>query len=974
MITVHSRQGSVKLSAYPSDSDAHTHEIQGDNQLTLSFVSTEAKAIEVGDYVEWEGTRFLAMEHSVPSEVSRMEWRYSLTFYGIESMVKRFLVLSPSGEPTFTLTSPAVEHVRLVVAAINAAMGGTSWKVGIVDATDNLVIDYDGTYCDEALRTLAGRAQAEWWVDGQTVNLTRCEQGSFHTLAYGRGLTSLEAGRADGAKFYTRLYPVGSSRNIAAATYGSARLRLPGGAGYVDTGHVAAYGVIDHFERDAFAHIYPRRIGTMAGVRTEERKVDGKTMTVFFCADPDMDFDPNGHELPGETKRITFQEGSELAGREFECNYNSDRKEFELITQWLSDGTTQLPNGTLAPRVGDRYILWNVRMPESYVRAAEQELLEAVRSYNASHARDISTYRARTDFEYLLRHPLPLRIGQRVRLESREFFPDTGFRESRITKFSRRLAIPTLADIEMGDALSQGAMQRLGDGVKEVEQEVRRVRSGLPDLITTADITPPTDSNIYSARRAEEEFLSARRGDTAHGEITLLRGAKFGEYEQGLLEGSGARIDARGNIEAQSLRLRGFLEVMELLVNRLSVIDGDQLLSEGDTVETVVPDTDASGAWDGRSYILTLRARADAYATAITEGSVLRGIFNDYTQGITHVECWMRVWAVDPTGLTLYVQVYPPDECPGGANAAPRPMMNVARWGHQTDGRRQQTLYLSSREGRIAKLEGVNTPVVDHRNYGFALGSLPGPIRQFLINAATRAHEQGLGYPIPLTQLSDESAENFAYIRNVVAQNFYEVDIEGLPVGRVVNRGAWREGEEYCCNTLRLGIVEISHVVRYGCIWQCARTHTAALPPRWNNTDWALVQGDPDFHLSFAEEDTLYDFDDFRAPLTPVARLHNQDVTAECVIVWTRLSTDADGQERTASDAAWAARTAQAFREGTRDPRHLILLRPDLDADTVQGRPATIAFTATAILRHSENINAAQPGEPLQAQATFSAE
>ena len=39
---------------------------------------------------------------------------------------------------------------------------------------------------------------------------------------------------ADNAKFYTRLYPVGSSRNIDPEKYGHSRLQLHGGVKHVD--------------------------------------------------------------------------------------------------------------------------------------------------------------------------------------------------------------------------------------------------------------------------------------------------------------------------------------------------------------------------------------------------------------------------------------------------------------------------------------------------------------------------------------------------------------------------------------------------------------------------------------------------------------------------------------------------------------------------------------------------------------------
>lgn len=48
------------------------------------------------------------------------------------------------------------------------------------------------------------------------MNVCRCEHGEEITLGYGKGLTSLERDTSNTAKFYTRLFPIGSSRNIDA--------------------------------------------------------------------------------------------------------------------------------------------------------------------------------------------------------------------------------------------------------------------------------------------------------------------------------------------------------------------------------------------------------------------------------------------------------------------------------------------------------------------------------------------------------------------------------------------------------------------------------------------------------------------------------------------------------------------------------------------------------------------------------------
>ena len=69
--------------------------------------------------------------------------------------------------------------------------------------------------------------RAEWWCEGQTVNVCRCEQGEEVTLGYGKGLTGLECDMADNAKFYTRLYPIGSSKNIDRRNTGTAACSCP---------------------------------------------------------------------------------------------------------------------------------------------------------------------------------------------------------------------------------------------------------------------------------------------------------------------------------------------------------------------------------------------------------------------------------------------------------------------------------------------------------------------------------------------------------------------------------------------------------------------------------------------------------------------------------------------------------------------------------------------------------------------------
>lgn len=570
VLTIYDKAGNRRTELYANDSSTQTKEIGGDNVLTLSFTLYEHIELDVDDYTDYEGERYWLTERYRPKQKSTKEWSYDLTLYGIESLIRNILVIKRvdgEDDPVFTLTAPPREHVAMIVNCMNDGMGNiTDWKVGQVDGTENITIDYQGKYCDEALKEIAEKVGVEWWVEGQTVNVCRCEHGEPITLGYNNGLLSIDPGKADNVKFYTRLWPVGSSRNINAATYGHSRLQLPGGKRYVEV-NADKYGRVDHYEADAFADIYPRRTGTVSSVRSEVKKgEDGNDFTIYYFKDDNLPFNPNDYEIGGLVKRVSFQEGSELGGLGneedgtyyFEVNYDDKAEEFEIITIWPYDNDIQLPGGSLVPKAGDKYILWNIRMPEEYYRLAEEEFGQAVDKYNEDHALDVSVFKAPTDHVWVEEEDANLYVGRRVRLESGQYFPETGYRDSRITKITRKVNLPSSADLEIGDTLSRTAREKMGDDIKDARSYAQSIGESvaLPDIIRTWDKTLPTDNNLFSSRRSQREFLSKNARDRARKKITFEEGADFGNYKRGT---SGGAIDGAGNAELQMLLVRTLL-------------------------------------------------------------------------------------------------------------------------------------------------------------------------------------------------------------------------------------------------------------------------------------------------------------------------------------------------------------------------------------------------------------------------------
>lgn len=622
LLTIYDKGGVARAEVAADDSSTQQKEIQGDNVLTLSFTHYAHIALDVNWYTDFEGERYWLQEKYAPKQKNESEWSYDLKLYGIESLIKRFLVLETTDgdeEPVFTLTATPREHVAMIVKCINNGMDHTTdWKVGQVDGTDYIVIDYEGKFCPEALKEIAEKVggQAEWWIEGQTVNVCRCEHGEEITLGYRKGLTELERDTSNTEGFYTRLFPIGSSRNIDPEKYGHSRLMLPDGRKYVEL-HTDEYGIYDRYEKDAFSGIFPRRTGTVSSVRSEAvTDEDGNAFTIYHFKDNSLNFDPNEYELAGETKRVSFQDG-ELKGlgtgddHYFEVNYDSATGEFEIITIWPYDDDTQLPGGQLVPKAGDHYILWNIRMPDEYYPIAEDEFAEAVERYNEEHWRDLSVYKGPTDHVWVEENAADLYVGRRVRLESEKYFPETGYRNSRITKITRKVNLPSQMDLEISDALQQGVLERVNSQLANVKTYVRSQSGslGLPDIIRCGDDTLPTDNNLFSARRSLQESLSKKKADRAKKRITFEEGIGIGREEDGEIDGKGNAsllsavllqflrspkfvdgllgegwqlwLDENGlaNLTVDKLTVRQIMVILELLIERVRSVGGQLCVS-----------------------------------------------------------------------------------------------------------------------------------------------------------------------------------------------------------------------------------------------------------------------------------------------------------------------------------------------------------------------------------------------------------
>ncbi len=531
VLTIYNPDGFKLLDAC-LDSSTQDWAIMSENRLQAEFYSEECILLPSGCYVDFDGRRFWLLDEYKPTLESRLEYAYNVKFVGVESLLSVTLMLKTTdGEdnPIFPLTAPAVQHLQLIVANLQRRFPDIPWHVGDVIETENIYIEYAGTYCADAIQQIVSGRDVEWWVDDEYgINVGRCELGDLVELGYQKGLIGgITHSLANNLRSYAYLCPIGSTRNISPEKYGHDRLQLPDGITLIPMN--PDQGVAELAEANAFAGIYPRYIGEVTAIRTKEgNNEDGSKFTIYFIEDAAIPFNPNEYELPGKVKNITFQSG-ELMGAEFEVNYDEISHEFEIITQWPRGGA-QLPGGFLVPAVGDKYVVWNISMPDEYYPLAEEEFLAAAQKFAQDSVKDASVYRAPVDYIDVQERGLTLRPGQRVRLLSAEYFPSTGYYDSRITRIIRDIRYPNEITVEISTVRAEGTIARLQNAIQQTETQLKQVEQSvgeMPAIITSTSVAQPTDSNVYSALRSDREFLSKEKGGTVKKKVNFAEGIQL---------------------------------------------------------------------------------------------------------------------------------------------------------------------------------------------------------------------------------------------------------------------------------------------------------------------------------------------------------------------------------------------------------------------------------------------------------------
>ena len=734
-LAIYNRQGTLKRKVSPDSSSRWTEEVGTEFVVTVNFTTWEFFVLSVGDYVEILGKRFSIKKEYRPKKTDTQKYTYNISFYGREHDMQDLLFCRLNQgeddlESVFAYDGTPMEMLEKLVANMNRNTDGVTWRAGQAVTGDRKTINFNGLFCWDAAGEIAGAWETEWWLDGEYLNIGKCEHGERVALGYMKGLKTglTQNENSNSIKWFTRLIPVGSTKNIDPSKYGYTHLQLPSRDKYIDLN--TQLGLKEHREEAAFEDIFPHRLGTVSSVRSEEQtNTDGEEYTVYYIKDKDLPFNPDEYMIGEEVIHITFESG-DLSGREFECNWHNGTQEFEIINTYPDDNT-QIPGGNIIPQAGDTYILTNIRMPDEYYPIAEEQYKQAVDSFLTEYSKDISIYSGDTDYIHVDKNSVPLSLGQRVRLEDAQYFED-GYIDTRITRIERKLGNLSEASIDCSSAVSTSWKSSVDSTLNNLEYTLaQEMAQANVRLLKTGDMESPSDYTAFSSLRAIGTFLRKNIADIASEIITFLKGLRVGKFVTGLVGGSGAAIwfDKNGKtiVEADKAMFREEMIVPQITFNCIDVISGDKANSFAyGRIKTV----------DTENRTATLELLEGQWGT-LHVSDICRGILHNIA-GSNHTKD-----EYGPNGFMEYsgyaTSYFTPTRIieneagnmkfeyalQAGTSVHPLPGMNFFAYGNFTDKDRQDITY--ENRSYLRRLVNVNTWVIDPDvNIAYQNGNLSG--------------------------------------------------------------------------------------------------------------------------------------------------------------------------------------------------------------------------------------------------------
>lgn len=604
-----------------------SRQLMDHHYVILKFSTEKPVYFEIGDSVEipdfgyFELTSAYFPKYNDSTDGYDYELQMDAYYMAWKNKICKYRPQYGANETSFKLTTSVAVHLNVILGNLKAlgykyngldfAVDYTTYNKGAFDIDKRFYIEYGSISILDALNAICDEnaLDCEWWVDGNIIYLGYCEMTGQVTFEQGVNMLSMSYSESK-SSYITRLYAFGSDKNIPTGyftgsdadvtTDGVATdyLMLPNkdvdsDGFYSKNGYLENTNVVKN-EKQAIEGVvmfddeYPKVECAVSGIKTYDSTVEEngeKTTRTFWQVTSKDSFATNFTKSwikRNLTLMIKFTSGA-LMGMEFDVEYKiiDQVNYFEIVAN--DTYGRSLPDGVMCPKEGDKFFLYNwdaTKITETnLIQKAQDALYERAKAYYLKSMVDNSNFTCVLDavkfynrgvYNY---HPL----GEQVKLIN-PMFSDVDangkhYRNSRIIGMDINLDIPYDAPTYIvGEQAASSRLSKLEDKVTSITVNGIQIGGtgfggGGVYVIGLNDSTPATDSNVYSARRVDQNYTNKYREENIREIYTFAKGLiseMLAQLKAGATFGnSGYQFDKDGNVVVDTLHSLAFDEALE---------------------------------------------------------------------------------------------------------------------------------------------------------------------------------------------------------------------------------------------------------------------------------------------------------------------------------------------------------------------------------------------------------------------------
>lgn len=289
-----------------------------------------------------------------------------------------------------------------------------------------------------------------------------------------------------------------------------------------------------------FEKVYPQCHFKITEVDVRMKRQDGSNIPEYTCKGIAIDSD--GHEVQpeegfypiqieeGTTLSVRFESGF-LNGREFEIANKTSKVndegtledhytlKFVIVADGSIEDGTLIPSGNFIPQIGDKFALFNMKMPQAYITYARQELAQAAYEKLLEYQESVPDVKCTSSArDFAGKH---VGFGARYKINSEKIgFTMQGGRRvpidfvSRITAFSFKLTKVDDVQFTLSSAIVRGVLSDLASAITSVtnvtsglgQRSINLSRRGWRDASEVASMLDSVTSEMMLVGNEKYQF------------------------------------------------------------------------------------------------------------------------------------------------------------------------------------------------------------------------------------------------------------------------------------------------------------------------------------------------------------------------------------------------------------------------------------------------------------------------------------